>query len=378
MLRCAKRPQTIGRIKMHENFYAVIMAGGGGTRLWPLSNRESPKQMLTLGGDRTLFQIAIDRLEGLFSADRILVVTVAEQARELQKQNPDIPESNYLIEPMPRGTASVVGLAAAALRNRDEQAVMAILTADHFIENVEGFRELLQTAARVANDGYLVTLGIQPTTPSTGYGYIQRGEALEAYNGHQAYRVLRFREKPNAELAEKMIQAGDHYWNSGMFIWRVDRILEAFQEYMPDLYEKLVEIENAWNTDQRVEVVEKIWPNIIPETIDYGIMERAADVAVLPALDLGWNDVGSWDSLFEIFPSDENGNIVIGAQHVNLDSESSLIVGDSNKRLVVTIGMEDIIVVDTGNALLVCPKGESQRVKEAVTRLKEKGMNEYL
>jgi mannose-1-phosphate guanylyltransferase len=378
MLQCARRLQTIGQINMHENFYAVIMAGGGGTRLWPLSNRERPKQMLTLGGARTLFQVAIDRLNGLFPADRILVVTVADQARALQKLCPEIPESNYLIEPMPRGTASVVGLAAAALHRRDARATMAILTADHFIENVAGFCELLDTAAEVAQDGYLVTLGIQPTHPSTGYGYIQRGEPLQTYNGHVAYRVERFREKPNVELAEKMIQAGDHYWNSGMFIWRVDRILDAFRQHMPDLHDRLVEIRNAWDTQQREQVVEKIWPNIKPETIDYGIMEHAADVAVLPALDLGWNDVGSWDSLFEIFPTDERGNIVIGAQHINLDSESSLVVGDSNSRVIVTIGMEDIIVIDTGNALLVCPKGESQRVKEAVALLKQKGMHEYL
>jgi mannose-1-phosphate guanylyltransferase len=378
MLRCEKRPQTIGRNNMHENYYAVIMAGGGGTRLWPLSNRERPKQMLTLGGERTLFQVAIDRLAGLFPAARILVVTVAEQAEKLQAQCPEIPAENYLIEPMPRGTASVVGFAAVALQARDPNAIMTILTADHFIEHVERFRELLATAAQVANDGFLVTLGIQPTHPSTGYGYIQRGEFLKRYNSHEAYRVKRFREKPNVELAEEMIEKGDHYWNSGMFIWRVDQILAAFQQHMPSLYDSLDEIGNAWNTEQRKAVVEKIWPNIKPETIDYGIMEHAAEVAVLPALDLGWNDVGSWDSLFEIFSADENGNIVIGAQHVNLDSQSALVVGDSNSRLVVTIGMDNIIVIDTGKALLVCPKGDSQRVRDAVTRMKELGLNEYL
>jgi mannose-1-phosphate guanylyltransferase len=363
---------------MRENFYGVIMAGGGGTRLWPLSNRERPKQMLTLGGERTLFQVAVDRLEGLLPAHRILVVTVAEQARQLQIQCPDIPKENYLIEPMPRGTASVVGLAAAALHSRDPEATMAILTADHYIENVTGFKDVLRAAAGAAQDGYLVTLGIQPTTPSTGYGYIQRGQELDAYGDHQAYRVKRFREKPNHELAEEMIRQGDHYWNSGMFIWRADRILEAFQKHMPDLYADLKEIEDAWNSEQREDVVGKIWPNIKPETIDYGIMEHASDVAVLPASDLGWNDVGSWDSLFEIHSGDENGNIVIGARHINLDSSSSLIVGEAEERLIVTIGVEDLIVIDTGSALLICPKGDSQRVREAVARIKEKGLNEYL
>jgi mannose-1-phosphate guanylyltransferase len=378
MLQCASRTQTIGRNNMHENFYAVIMAGGGGTRLWPLSNRSRPKQMLTLGGERTLFQVAIDRLAGLFPIDHIFVVTVADQADKLQEQYPELPPENYLIEPMPRGTASVVGLAAVALKTRAPNAVMAILTADHFIENVEGFKDLLATAARVAEDGYLVTLGIQPTHPSTGYGYIQRGELLQQYGDHQAHRVLRFREKPNLELAEEMIKNGDHYWNSGMFVWRVDKILAEFQQHMPALYEKLLDIGKAWNTAWQVEVVKRTWPSIKPETIDYGIMEHATEVAVLPALNLGWNDVGSWDSLFEIFAGDDNGNIVFGAKHIDLDSESSLIVGDSHSRLVVTIGLHDTIIIDTGKALLVCPKGDSQRVRDAVARIKEMGMQEYL
>jgi len=363
---------------MRENYYAVIMAGGGGTRLWPLSNSKTPKQMLTLGGERTLFQMAVDRLKGVFPPEHILVVTIAEQAKELQKQSEEIPAANYLIEPMPRGTASVVGLAAAALQARDPQAVMAILTADHFIRNEEKFRDYLNAAALAAEAGYLVTLGIQPTYPSSGYGYIQRGEALDSYDGHSAHRVLRFREKPSVELAEEMIRAGDHYWNSGMFIWRVDRILDAFKQHMPDLYERLSKISEVWNTADRDKVVTTIWSQIKPETIDYGIMEHAAGVAVLPAVDLGWNDVGSWDSLFEIHSADEHGNIVINAQHINLGTEKALIVSNSNQRVVVTIGMEDIIVIDTGSALLLCPKGESQRVKEAVARLKEMGMHDYL
>ncbi|HSV85990.1 MAG TPA: mannose-1-phosphate guanylyltransferase [Levilinea sp.] len=362
---------------MHENYYAVIMAGGGGTRLWPLSNRQRPKQMLTLGRERTLFQMAVDRLRGVFPLDRILVVTVDVQAREYQKQYPEIPETNYLIEPMPRGTAAVVGLASAALLARDPQATMAILTADHMIENEQRFRDYLEAAMETAHEGYLVTLGIEPAYPATGYGYIQRGEMLRDDTGRLAYRVQRFREKPNFELAEKMVEGGDHYWNSGMFIWRADRIMDAFQQHMPELYTNLMDIREAWDTGRHTGVIERIWPLIKPETIDYGIMEHAANVVVLPAIDIGWNDVGSWDSIFEIYPHDAHGNIVIGAQHLNLDSTRSLIVGDTSNRLIVTIGMEGIIVIDTGNALLICPRGESQRVKEAVARLKEQGMQKY-
>lgn len=363
---------------MHANYYAVIMAGGGGTRLWPLSNRHRPKQMLTLGGERTLFQVAVDRLKGVFPVERILVVTVTEQAGELQQQYPEIPAANFLIEPAPRGTASVVGLAATALLARDAQAAMAILTADHIIENEPEFREYLETAVKIANQGYLVTLGIEPAYPATGYGYIQRGERLGDFDGKPAYRVQRFREKPNLELAEEMVARGGHYWNSGMFIWRADRIMEAFRLYMPDLFADLLELRKLWNTARQVEVLEQIWMEIKPETIDYGIMEHAANVVVLPAVDIGWNDVGSWDSIFEIYTPDAHGNIVIGAQHLDLETTSSLIVGETSHRLIVTIGLKDIIVIDTGNTLLICPRGESQRVKDAVARLKENGLQKYL
>ncbi len=225
---------------MSDHFYAVIMAGGGGTRLWPLSRKETPKQMLQLIGERTMFQLAVDRLEGLFPAERILVVTVAEQAAGLQEQCPEIPAENYLLEPMPRGTASVVGLAAIELIRRDPEATMAILTADHYIEDIPMFQNLLLAASDVAQRGNLVTLGIVPTFPATGYGYVQRGQELGKFRGVAAYHALRFKEKPDIAKAKEMIAGKDHYWNSGMFIWRVDRILEEIRGLMPDLAGKLV------------------------------------------------------------------------------------------------------------------------------------------
>lgn len=363
---------------MLDHYYAVIMAGGGGTRLWPLSRQALPKQMLKLAGDRTLFQMAVDRLQGLFSPERILVVTVAEQAIQLQAQVPEIPVENYLIEPMPRGTASVVGLAAVVLQKRDPQATMAVLTADHFITNVAYFQNLLQAAYDLAQDGYLMTLGIQPTYPATGYGYIHRGDAVGEYRGQMAYQVRRFKEKPNESVAREMVAAGDHDWNSGMFIWRVEQILKAFESLMPELYAKLMEISQAWGGSQQKAVVEKVWPTIRPETIDYGIMEKASRVAVLPAINLGWNDVGSWESLFEVLPADENGNIILGAEHFGLDTNASLVCADSTDRLIVTIGAQDLIVVDTGNALLVCARKDAQKVRQVVDWLKQQGRGEYL
>lgn len=361
----------------YDNYFAVIMAGGGGTRLWPLSRRKRPKQMLRLIAEDSLFQVAVKRLEGLFPQERICVVTVKEQAELLEEQCPGLPPENFILEPMPRGTASVVGLAAVALKHRHPQAVMAILTADHFIADVERFRGLLRAAYEVAQEGHLVTLGITPTYPATGYGYIQSGEPLGNYQGAEVYRVLHFKEKPDETQAQAMLQSGNHAWNSGMFIWRVDRILAEFARQMPDLYAQLERIDQAWDTPQRQEVVASLWPTLKEETIDYGIMEHALEAAVIPATGLGWSDVGSWESLFDVLPADENGNIVMGGKHVGINTHSSLVYMDEEHRLIVTLGVEDLIVVDTGDVLLVCRKDQAQKVRQIVNSLKETNQ-EYL
>ena len=358
-----------------DHYYAVIMAGGGGTRLWPLSRQTRPKQMLRLIDEHSLFQTSVIRLEQLFPVERILVVTVEDQILELSAQCPGIPTDNYLIEPLPRGTASVVGLAAAALHARDPQAVMAVLTSDHFIGNEPGFRHLLCAALEVALDGYLVTLGISPTFPATGYGYIQQGEFLGTYRNERVFRTLRFKEKPDDVQSQQMLESGDHTWNSGMFVWRVDRILDEFARQMPDLYATLQEIMREWDAPTRQACIERLWPQIVPETIDYGIMEGARQVAVIPAGKLRWSDVGSWDSLFDVLSADQAGNIVMGGQHVGLDTNNSLVYVDQEHRLIVTIGVEDLIVVDTGDVLLVCRKDQAQKVRQVVTQLKEAGQS---
>lgn len=360
-----------------EHYYAVIMAGGGGTRLWPLSRQKRPKQMISLFDERSLFQTAVQRLEGLFPSERILVVTVQSQAEELQSQVPEIPQENYLIEPMPRGTASVVGLAAVALRQRDPQAVMAILTSDHYMGNEARFRQLLVAAYEAAQEGYLVTLGIEPTFAATGYGYIQQGERIGHYGGMDVFQARRFIEKPDEETARKLVVLGDHAWNSGMFVWRVDRILEEFARQMPELSEQLERISQAWGSPEQEAVLQSVWPGLKPETIDYGIMEGARNVVVIPASDLRWSDVGSWDSLFDVVPVDENGNIVMGGEHVGLNTHGTLVYVNQAHRLIVTIGVEDLVVVDTGDVLLVCRKDQAQRVRQVVNQLKEAGQ-EYL
>lgn len=356
---------------MNEHYYAVIMAGGGGTRLWPLSRRSRPKQMLRLIADRSLFQTSVERLAGLFEPDRIFVVTVEAQAAELQEQCPQIPSGNFLLEPAPRGTASVVGLAAIALAQRDPQAVMAVLTSDHYIGNEEKFHQLLQAAYQAAQDGYLVTLGIDPTYAATGYGYIQRGRQIASYSNMAAYQVIRFKEKPDELQAQLMLAGGDHTWNSGMFIWKVNRIMEELARQMPQLASGLSEIAQAWNTPSFSETIQRTWSQLATETIDYGVMENAQDVVVIPAKGLKWSDVGSWDSLFDVLPADKNGNIVIGGQHYGLDTKESLVYVAQERRLIVTIGVRDLVVVDTGDVLLICRKDEAQKVRHVVNVLKE-------
>ncbi len=360
-----------------DHYYAVIMAGGGGTRLWPLSRQVRPKQMLSLFDERTLFQTSVNRIADLFAFDKIFVVTVAEQAKELQTQAPEIPETNFIIEPMPKGTASVIGLAAVVLQKLDPEAIMVVLTSDHYIGNENEFRRLLVSAYEQAKNNFLVTLGIEPTFPAVGFGYIQRGEQIADAGGREVYQVKRFKEKPNEAQAKEMLEGGDHTWNSGMFVWKTSQILEEFSRQMPEFYRNLSSILTQEDVAARMKTVEAFWPGLMNETIDYGIMEHARDVVVIPAGSLQWNDVGSWDSLFEVIRGDEDGNIVMGGAHIGLDTRDSLVYMNQKRRLIVTIGVNDLIVVDTGDVLLVCRKDQAQRVRQVVNQLRENGQ-EYV
>lgn len=359
--------------------YAVIMAGGGGTRLWPVSRKEKPKQLLPLLGQETLFQSTVHRLEDLFPPERIIVVTVEEQAREMKLQAPEIPEENYLIEPAPRGTASAVGMAAMVLQKRDPHASMAILPSDHFIRNVDLFHYLLKAAFEVADNGYLVTLGITPTAPSMAYGYIQQGRPVDGDYKYPVYTVKSFKEKPGEQTAQQLLRAGDHSWNSGMFIWRADTIMNEINKQMPQLSAELKVIGEAWGTPKQNEVLNERWHGLKNETVDYGIMENAERVAVLPAGGLGWSDVGMWSSLFEVLLPDMDGNIATNSSlHLAHETHNTLVYGGSTGRLIVTIGVDDMVIVDTGDALLVCKSDQAQKVKEVVEHLKKHRQEKYL
>jgi mannose-1-phosphate guanylyltransferase len=360
-----------------EHTYAIIMAGGGGTRLWPISRKKHPKHILPLLGERTLFQITLDRLDGLVPVERTMIITTTDQVEELTRQAPQLPGKNFFVEPVPRGTASAIGLAAAVLGKLDPEAVMLTLPSDHFIRNRDLFHLLMQVALQVARKGYLVTLGITPTFPATGYGYIQRSTLLPGKFAYPVYSVQRFTEKPNEEMARQLLASGDYSWNSGMFIWRADQILAEIARLMPDLKGSLDRVGTAWNTSKKDSVLRTEWLNLVPQTIDYGIMEQAKNVVVLPAGGLEWSDVGSWDSLFEIILPDADGNIVVNCEHISLDSHDSLIYS-TGKKLVTTIGVDNLIVIDSGDSLLICRRDQAQQVREVIERLKREKKNKFL
>lgn len=363
---------------MPKHEYAVVMAGGGGTRLWPVSRKDRPKQLLPLLGEQTLLQGTIARLSGVFDSERIFVVTVGNQAAGIQLQVPEIPFSNYLIEPEPRGTASVVGLAAVALLKLDPEAVMAVLPSDHYIRDRDLFTYVLREALDVAQKGYLVTLGITPASPSTAYGYIQHGEPLDEDLRYPVYHVLRFTEKPDEKTAQRFLQSREHSWNSGMFVWRADAILHEIRRQMPELSTALEGVAKAWGTPGQTAAIERAWPPLKAETIDYGVMEHAERVVVVPAGGMGWSDVGAWDTLFEVLLPDMRGNVSSGAQHLAVETHNTLVYGHGGERLIVTIGMDDTVVVDTGDVLLVCKADQAQRVREVVEQLRKQQQDKYL
>jgi mannose-1-phosphate guanylyltransferase len=358
-----------------RNFYALIMAGGSGTRLWPLSRQHSPKQALRLVGNRTMFQQAADRLETLLPMERVLVVTARNYVDTLAAQVRAIPRENFIVESTARGTAGAIGLAAIHLSQRDPEAVMAVLTADHYIQAVDRFQQALLAAYQLASQDHIVTLGIQPAFPATGYGYIRRSQWLGQVDGFGVYDVDTFVEKPDATLAAEFLASGLYSWNSGMFIWKVSRVLAEFARQMPAFYAQLQAVAVALNRPDYDRVLEEIWPNVRNETIDYGIMEKAQDVIVIP-VDIGWTDVGDWGAVYNLTHHTPGGSVVIGADHDQLGTDTCLIRCD--KKLIAAVGLKDTIIINTEDAILICARDRAQDVKLIVERLQAAGETEYL
>lgn len=354
--------------------YAVIMAGGSGTRLWPLSRRNQPKQALRLIGERTMFQHAVDRLAPLFTPDRVLVVTNRQVADVLRPQAPELPAENFILEPSGKDSAPAAGLAAIHLLRRDPEAVMVMLTADHYIVDVAQFRAVLAAAEQIAADGTIVTLGIQPTYPSTAFGYIKLGESQVMVDGFRVYRSGGFIEKPDRKTAAYFLEEGRYVWNSGMFIWRGDRFMAELARQLPQAHAVLRRIAAALGSADADRVLAGAWTEMPRISIDYGIMEHADQVSVIP-VDIGWSDIGSWGALLDVLTGDEHGNVVDG-ELIAVDTHGCYV--RSAGRLVAAIGLKDLVIVDTPDALLVCPRSRAEEVKELVTRLAAEGREAYL
>jgi mannose-1-phosphate guanylyltransferase len=358
-----------------QNLYAVIMAGGKGTRFWPRSRAKYPKQFLNIVGQKSMLQQTIDRIQPLIDLKKIFIVTAQDQVEQTKQQLPELSPDNILVEPLGKNTAPCIGLAAVYISQIEPDSIMCALPADHYLEKEAEFRAILSKAIEfLQDDDYLITLGIQPTRPETGYGYIEIGDELATLGDKKIFRANRFLEKPELALAKELVACGQYLWNSGMFIWRTSSILREIQQYLPNLYHGLQEISSALNTSREPEVIGRVYANLDAISIDKGVMEKADKIAVIPC-QLGWNDVGSWTSLYDLLPTDTSGNIIIG-KHISIDSYGCLII--SPDKLVATIGLKDIIVIDTEDALLICPKDQGQRVRDLIEELKKKGLEQYL
>ena len=349
----------------------VIMAGGKGTRLWPVSRAGKPKQFQCLTGDKTMLQETYLRLRRIAPPEDIFVATNKEYVSEVEKEILEFPKENILAEPIGRNTAPSIALAAAVIAAGDENEIMGVFPADHFIENPDVLLNAIQKGKEFLerNGQYLLTFGITPSAPETGYGYIKKDGDLEKIDGVQVFKAEKFVEKPNYETAQKYLEAGDYFWNSGMFLWKTKTIIEKFKKYVPDDYDRLIKLRDSVKAGKYAEVLEKEFPEMDKNSIDYAILENEPDVAVIP-LEMQWSDVGSWTALKDTLISSNKENLVRG-EHINFDSENLLVYGSD--KLITTIGVKDLIIVDTDDAILICDRNKSQLVSDVVKKLESDG-----
>jgi len=324
---------------------------------------------------RSMFQLSVERLYPLFSPDRILVVANEELTYGLRKQAPDLPRDNFIVEPMGRDTAPAVGLGAIHIRQRDPGAVMAVLTADHHIADVITFRQVLDVACQMAAQGQIITLGIAPTFPAVGFGYIERGALASTINGIEAYHLRRFTEKPDPSTARKFVSSGRYSWNSGMFIWPVQRVMAEFQQHAPDLYSGLEQVAAAIGTPAYQERLAKVWPEMPRISVDFALMEHIREGAYVIPVEMGWNDIGNFEALYAVLSGKQGANVVVGPEPLLFETRGTLV---HSRRLVTAIGVEDLVIVDTDDVVLVCRRDRAQDVKRVVEYLQEHGQDRYL
>ncbi len=359
-----------------EHLYAVVMAGGRGSRFWPRSRKKCSKQTLNIIGNNTMIQDSVYRLSDIIGPDRIFIMTNSLLRDQILEQVPEVPPAQVIAEPASRNTAPCIGLAAVILRRRDPDAIMAAFAADHLIKDVGRFHRDLVMAASFATDRKeIVTFGVPTERPETGFGYLQAGEVVaDSGNGDVVRKVRRFVEKPDVERAEMFHKDPDYYINSGMFVWHVSTILEEIEHYLPDMAAGLYEIEKNLGTPLEFKSLGEVFPDLEPVSIDYGVMEKSERV-VMVAAGFGWNDIGSWGSLYDVWPKDKQGNACI-CRKLTIDTNNSLVY--SPGKLVAVIGMHDVIIVETEDALLVCHKDRAQDVSKVIDLCRKNRMEEYL
>lgn len=354
--------------------HAVIMAGGAGVRLWPLSRKDRPKQLLRLFDGKSLLRRSYERVAALLPPERIGVITNQTHLPIVAEELPELPVDNLLGEPVGRDTSNAVGMAAAVVARRDPDAVIGIFTADHIISPLDRFREAVERAYQAAEEypDALVTMGIKPTRADTNYGYVRRGERIS----DRLFAVKNFTEKPDAATATEYLASGEYYWNSGMFAWRADTILDQLKKHLPQSYAAICEIADAWSTERRQQKLDSLYPTLTKISIDFAVMERAERVLVVE-MDCHWIDVGSWPALESVIQADGDGNVSTGGNAIHLGSRGN-IVASQEDHLIATIGIEDLVIVHSPDATLICSKRDAQRIKELVDNIREKLGEQYL
>lgn len=347
--------------------YALVMSGGAGTRFWPKSRHNMPKQFLKTIGDRTMIQNTADRIEKCLPRENICVVTNRDYVRTIRKQLPWVRSENIFVEPYNRETATCIGFAAVKLLKRDPEAVMVVLPSDHIILNTSEFRRTISEAIEIAkSEDVLVTMGIVPSKPETAYGYIEIGKPMDCDLEIPAFRVKRFTEKPNKTIAQIFIDKGTFLWNSGMFVWKASVLMENISAYLPELYAGLTEMSEAMGTSSEEETIKREYKRIDGISIDFGIMERSRSVVVMKT-GLDWDDVGNWNAFDKYYMKDDCNNIINGLCS-GIDTRNCMVFGDS--RLIATIGVNNLLIVDTGDVILICDRERDQDIKEMVRQLR--------
>ncbi len=353
-----------------STIHTIIMAGGSGTRFWPLSRSARPKQFLPLTSKLPLIAETMKRMTGLSTPARTSVVCGAKHAALVKKALPKLPKGNVVVEPEARNTAPAIALACAQVAHVDPKGVVVVLASDQHVADPEAFRAAVREAVRVAETGQIVTLGIAPTRPETGYGYIRLGAPLSG----AARKVGAFVEKPNLETAKQYLASGDYLWNAGIFVFRVDVMLAAFAQHMPETSKPLAAIRAAWGSKRAASVLKSQFKKLTATSIDYGVAEKASNIAVVPAA-CGWSDVGSFNALPEVRKLDAHGNVIEG-EAIVIDTTGSVVL--AGKKPIAVVGMKDVVVVDAGDAFLVLPKDKSQDVRKVVEALKASKRLQYL